>query len=66
MRLNELTNNIRRKINKTVEKKKTSNEVYDKDIESIKIDEDDSSVEGSSSSDSSSRRESNFNKKQMP
>ena len=63
MRLNELTNNIRRKVNKPVEKKRINTEVYDKDIESIKIDEDDSSVEGSSSSDSSSRRESNFNKK---
>ena len=66
MRLNELTNNIRRKINKTVEKKMTSNEVYDKDIESIKIDEDDSSVEGKSNSDSSPRSDRILPKKKVP
>ena len=66
MRLNELTNNIRRKVNKPVEKKRINTEVYDKDIESIKIDEDDSSVEGKSNSDSSPRSDRIFPKKMVP
>ena len=44
----------------------TSNEVYDKDIESIQIDEDDSSVEGKSNSDSSPRSDRIFPKKKVP